>query len=183
MSNRLSEDDYHELAKKKRWKWLGPSVPNTETKTGWQCDKGHKFDSTYQNVKVMKRCPVCWGRKKLTEEDYIKFADENGIVFKGPLPKNTTEKTNWGCDKGHTWQRSFRDAKKTSRCPFCTGRRKVKKKPEAKKPKPKTVIVNGVTFKRVPLESPERLRWFMVRHKERKLAKQAKEDVKRDFVE
>ena len=42
--------DYHALAEERGFRWLGPEVPNVRIKTGWRCDEGHDWESTYNSI-------------------------------------------------------------------------------------------------------------------------------------
>jgi very-short-patch-repair endonuclease len=53
-------DDYHALAEERGYRWLGPEVPNVRTKTNWECEKGHRWEAVYANVKhAGSGCPIC----------------------------------------------------------------------------------------------------------------------------
>jgi hypothetical protein len=111
--------DYHDLAKERGYKWIGPEVPNIRTKTGWQCQKGHQWQAIYNNIRKSKRCPICFGRKKKTKDDYTILAQKRGFVYLGPDPKNTSTPYPWRCKVGHEWKAAYRDINKGSGCRKC----------------------------------------------------------------
>jgi hypothetical protein len=49
--------DYHALAEKRDFRWLGPEVPNAATKTGWECHQGHRWETTYSSIQQGTGCP------------------------------------------------------------------------------------------------------------------------------
>ena len=51
--------DYHTLAEERGFRWLGPVVPNTSTKTSWECEQGHRWEARYGDIQQGGGCPVC----------------------------------------------------------------------------------------------------------------------------
>lgn len=64
MGRRRTPDDYHALAKERGFVWLGPEVPNIRTKTGWQCEQGHRWQARYDDVRRVTGCPYCAGNAR-----------------------------------------------------------------------------------------------------------------------
>lgn len=58
-SHRFGQSQYHRLAKKRGFKWEGPEVKNTWTKTFWTCKNKHTFEATYNFVQADKGCATC----------------------------------------------------------------------------------------------------------------------------
>lgn len=56
-------EDYHALAETRGFLWLGPEVPNSETKTFWRCEKGHEWETTYYSISIGSGCHVCQDRE------------------------------------------------------------------------------------------------------------------------
>jgi hypothetical protein len=54
-----------------------------------------------------------------TPADYNALAAERGFVWLGPEPENAGTKTNWVCDKGHTWAAAYSTIKIGHGCPSC----------------------------------------------------------------
>jgi very-short-patch-repair endonuclease len=52
-------EDYHALAAERGFQWLGPEVPNTQTKTWWECERGHRWEAVYASIRAGTGCPVC----------------------------------------------------------------------------------------------------------------------------
>lgn len=59
------------------------------------------------------------GRKRKLESDYISLACERGLIWLGPLPQKTIDKSLWQCPTGHTWQAAYHSLRKGTSCPHC----------------------------------------------------------------
>ena len=114
--------DYHSLAKKCNYKWLGPFPANTRTKTKWQCEKGHVWTSTYNRIQQGCRCSYCTNRRPKTPEDYYKLAQKCDFEWLGPFPAGTGFLTWWKCEEGHNWRARYDSIKQGQGCPHCSGR-------------------------------------------------------------
>jgi len=113
--------DYHELAKRRGFRWLGPEVPNNRTKTIWQCEKGHKWESRFTNIDRGQGCPRCAGKVSKKPEDYYSLAKEKGLLWLGPEVSNNQIKTKWKCRNGHSLEASYNKMKISKVCPLCYG--------------------------------------------------------------
>jgi hypothetical protein len=51
--------DYHLLAKKRNFQWLGPPVASTITFTRWKCELGHEWEACYREILRGDNCPYC----------------------------------------------------------------------------------------------------------------------------
>lgn len=51
--------EYVEIAKKLGYFWIGPVVPNAQTPTSWQCQRGHVWQARYNNLQSGTGCPQC----------------------------------------------------------------------------------------------------------------------------
>lgn len=121
--------DYEALAEKRGFRWLGPTVPKTDTKTNWQCPHGHQWPTTYGKIRAGRGCPHCSNHVPKTAEDYHQLAKERGFLWLGPLPQNTHMKTWWQCQPGrlgHRWPARYQSIQQGTGCPVCAG----KKEPE-----------------------------------------------------
>ena len=122
MPNRAkTAEDYRALAKQRDCKWLGPEVPNTRTKTYWQCPKGHEWPANYSNICNGSGCPECAGLKPKTAKDYLAVAKARGFEWRGPEVPNARTKTYWQCPKGHEWPAFYNSISQGSGCPECAG--------------------------------------------------------------
>jgi len=118
--------DYHTLAERRGFQWLGPEVPNVRTKTGWECGQGHQWEAVYSNIRRGSGCPVCarkvrtYKRRK-TPDDYHALAERRGFRWLGPEAFNVHARTIWECDQGHRWETAYSTVQRGSGCPFCAG--------------------------------------------------------------
>ena len=58
---RRSEQDYHEVATARGFKWVGERPRNNKIPTAWQCSKGHVWEASFNNVQRGSGCPQCLG--------------------------------------------------------------------------------------------------------------------------
>lgn len=119
--HRKTPADYHALAKRRGFKWLGPEATSVDTKTWWLCSNSHKWHTRYKHIRKGVNCPRCSGRIPKTPEDYHALAKQHQIEWVGPLPQSVMHKTEWQCNKGHKWQARHTDIRKPSGCPTCKG--------------------------------------------------------------
>lgn len=112
---RYNPDAYHVLAEQLGYKWLGPEVPNSVTKTSWECSAGHVWQSAYNWIQQGRGCPHCnklYPPTKISIEDYHTLATRRSISWIGEtLPEYTTVKTLWKCAFGHIIEESYQRVK------------------------------------------------------------------------
>jgi len=121
MSRRIRPDEYFALATRRGFKWLGPEVSTVNTKTTWQCLKGHQWEAVYCHVNQGTGCPHCAGNRRKTDEDYHALATRHGFKWLGPSVPNTATGTIWQCDKGHQWKARYSNINTGYGCPHCAG--------------------------------------------------------------
>ncbi len=121
MPARKLPKDYHELAESKGIKWLGPEVPNTHTKTKWQCAQGHEWRAPYNRINQKHGCPFCVGKAPKVPADYHALARKKNFQWIGPMVPKVTIKTRWLCERGHVFASDHHSIKKGSGCSFCAG--------------------------------------------------------------
>jgi hypothetical protein len=126
---RKTPADYHALAIKRGFRWLGPAVRTIATKTGWECAQGHHWMATYHGIRQGNGCPFCANRIPQTPCDYHALAKERGFRWLGPEVRTTTTKTTWQCGQGHRWEAHYRAIRNGKGCPFCYEER-TRKKPD-----------------------------------------------------
>jgi hypothetical protein len=123
-SRRKTPADYHAIAKAHGLKWLGPEVRNSETKTTWQCARGHRWQTNYQSIQRGHGCHVCSGLQRKTPEDYRQIAAQHGLRWLGPEVSNTDTKTRWRCSLGHEWMARYSNLQQGRGCPICRKKQK-----------------------------------------------------------
>jgi len=119
---RKQQADYHALAAKRGFKWLGPEAPNIQTKTKWECAQGHQWEARYGSIYTGCGCPYCANRVPKTTDDYCALATERGFKWLGPEVLDTRTKTWWECSRGHRWQSNYSDIYSGRGCPYCANR-------------------------------------------------------------
>ncbi len=119
---RKTPADYRALAIARGFRWLGPAVSNTRTKTSWKCSLEHQWEAHYNSLQQGHGCPVCAGSARKTPADYQDLAKERGFRWLGPDVPNTRTKTWWGCPRGHEWEAGYRTLQSGHGCPICARR-------------------------------------------------------------
>ena len=118
---RKKPEDYYALAEERGFRWLGPEVPNTKTKTVWECEQGHCWEANYSNIQQGRGCPYCSNKVPLSPLDYHTLAQERGFRWLGPEVSNNATKTVWECEDGHQWEAAYGNVQQGKGCPFCAG--------------------------------------------------------------
>jgi hypothetical protein len=107
MPRRKTPADYHALAEKRGFRWLGPEVPNIQTKTRWEYEEGHQWEAIYSSIQRGTGCPFCAGSLPKTLEDYRALAEERGFRSPGRVlhapPRNVVLR---GCAQSRQKNRS-----------------------------------------------------------------------------
>src|SRR5574341_470816 len=121
---RKSSSEYHQLAEKRGFKWIGDKLPkNGRIKTLWQCKEQHQWLMRYNNIYSGQGCPFCSKSIRLMVKDYYDLANQRNFLWLDKeLPTNGHVKTRWQCSDGHQWNACYNSIKMGSGCPFCAGR-------------------------------------------------------------
>lgn len=122
--------DYHALAVKQGFIWLGPLVKSIHASTGWRCSQGHEWNCEYNSINSANTgCPVCAGNLPKTANDYRALATSRGFEWLGPMSQSVHIATSWRCSSGHTWQAAYSNLSDGgTSCPYCANH--VKKTPD-----------------------------------------------------
>jgi very-short-patch-repair endonuclease len=120
--------DYHVLAEQHGFRWLGPEVFLTSSKTIWECRHGHKWEARYNDILQGYGCPFCSGKAPKVSADYHALAEKLDLHWLGPEVPNVRTQTTWECRHGHKWEARYNDIQQGHGCPFCVG--KARKTPE-----------------------------------------------------
>jgi very-short-patch-repair endonuclease len=119
---------YRALARSHHLRWIGPVVPNANTKTEWECSRGrHRWWATYNKIKQARGCPTCAVDRRAdsirhTPDAYHDLARKRGFRWLGPPVRRVAEPTGWCCSRGHTWQTTYNAVQQGSGCPVCNDR-------------------------------------------------------------
>lgn len=116
--------DYYALANEHEVEWLGPKVKRARIHTWWQCQRGHKWQTTYVSIRSGSGCPIC-GQERRVEYlrkkpvDYHAVAKRRGFEWLGPEVPNVATKTWWRCSGGHEWETTYAVIRQGHGCPIC----------------------------------------------------------------
>jgi hypothetical protein len=122
MAIKKTPNDYHILAKKHNFEWLGTEVINTKTYTEWKCSRGHRRRARYSDIQGGRGCLDCSNSAPKTIEDYHNLITERGFKWVGKeFPKNSEIKTLWKCPEGHMWEATYQNVRGGTGCPHCAG--------------------------------------------------------------
>ena len=108
-------------AKEKGGLLLSTEYVNRRGKLLWQCEFGHKWESSACIAHDGAWCPQCSGNKKLTLNDLQKVArDRKGKLLSNRYV-NIDSMYKWQCSQGHEWESNGDSVKnKGSWCPKCS---------------------------------------------------------------
>lgn len=98
--------------------YLGPTV-----KHGFECDNGHKWFASPNNVLHKTGCPRCNGGTAYSEDqlsDIKKSMELRGITFSEY--KNSSTPVEFSCQFHHKWKTKFQSVKDGTGCPYCSTR-------------------------------------------------------------
>jgi len=102
MGKKLSIEEMQKLAELKDGKCLSKKYINTTTKLKWECQKGHRWEATPNNIQSGSWCPECAiERKRNTVEEMWKIGEERKGKCLSDKYINNKTKLKWECQKGH----------------------------------------------------------------------------------
>ncbi|MFX1297544.1 MAG: hypothetical protein ACFFD2_22165, partial [Promethearchaeota archaeon] len=117
------------LAEARGGKLLSKKYINALTKLEWQCENGHTWWATPNNIKNDSKgrgglkgnwCPECVQRKKYTLDDIKAFAKSKGGECLSTIYERSQGKLKWRCENNHDFEASFFNVKvNNSWCPEC----------------------------------------------------------------
>ena len=122
MVKKKTNSSYQDIANKYGITWLGKVPSNTKAKTGWQCKKGHFYQSSYSAVSIGKGgCLECSGLAPKTSEDYGELAINFGLIWLcAEAPANTRVKIKWQCSNNHVFSSTYNNIQSGHGCPSCS---------------------------------------------------------------
>ncbi len=115
---------FHELAKRRGFKWLGTVAVNTRTRTAWECPNNHRWPATYGSILGGSGCPACSGNLPKTIADFRNLAETRGFLWLGPVVPNIKTETEWQCPKGHRWPAAYNTIQQGNGCAACSGQKR-----------------------------------------------------------
>ena len=120
---KLSIDDAHRIAADRSGKMLSSEYLNASCKLLWQCEHGHQWQASMNNIKNKSSwCSHChWGRRKLSIDDaHRAAANRDGNMLSSEYV-NVGSKLLSQCVHGHQWKTSLNNVKnRNTWCPRCS---------------------------------------------------------------
>jgi hypothetical protein len=112
--------DAQNLAEKRGFIFLSTEFYNTKTKYTWECNAGHYWQATYNDIDQNRGCRKCaFQSKKRSIENAHDIAQKRGLTFLSTEFDGVNNKYLWGCNQGHKWLASYSCIKRGSGCPDC----------------------------------------------------------------
>ena len=112
-------EDMQRLAEARGGKCLSTEYVGCKEKLKFQCEFGHVWWISADNVVQEKWCPYCAGKYQ-TIKDMQRIATErSGICLSGEYINSST-KLQWMCSQGHVWEATPSHIKNGEWCPHCS---------------------------------------------------------------
>jgi len=123
-SVRKTRKDYDQLAHSRGFIFFPPIPKTVMRNANWICDQGHPMTVPYNSIRSGSGCMECARKKsadrqRYSECHYRKLAGERGFVWQGPVVDNTWIKTNWTCEKDHTFEATYNFIQAGKGCGDC----------------------------------------------------------------
>ncbi len=108
------------IAASRRGKCLSDTYINGSLKLEWECEYGHRWKASSENVLNRKSwCPHCVGTARLSIDLMHKTAKAKGGKCLSKKYINTTTPLKWQCSKGHMWTTPASNIRDGTWCPKC----------------------------------------------------------------
>lgn len=126
--SRRRPEDYHALAARRGFRWIGQYPASANSQTEWECPNGHRCTKSYSKLAAGSGCPICarerhrerCARERHTDASYRRAAADAGLEWLGPLPENAHTKTRWRCTHcSRLWVESIHKLLQGRGCPRC----------------------------------------------------------------
>jgi len=116
-------------------KWLKPTMvtPASRKKVWWKCDKDHEWQAVIGNRKTGAGCPYCSHKRASSEYNLVTVNPDiarqwhptkNRDLTPDKVTPGSKKKVWWKCDNGHEWQAKVYNRSRSSKCPYCAGRKR-----------------------------------------------------------
>jgi hypothetical protein len=114
------------IEKENGYKLISKEYKNCKITIQIQCDKGHKYDSTFDNFKVGHRCPICnkGSNRKYNISIAKQIFKENNCELLEDVYINTDTSMKYRCQCGNTSKIMLKDFIDGHRCSYCSEDRK-----------------------------------------------------------
>ena len=106
-NTRLGLKHAKKLALNKGGECLSSEYKNTGEPLKWQCESGHVWEASMDNIKYGNTwCPYCSGKHNWSIEKLHNYAIEKGGKCLAVEYVRQTDAVEWECKDGHRWKRS-----------------------------------------------------------------------------
>lgn len=105
-----------DYAKRKGGQLVSASYRSGNDLLEWECARGHRWKAKWNNIRMGKWCPYCWG-DRLDELRGI-AAERGGRLISDEYAGMSTP-LEWECSKGHRWWAKPNNIKNGTWCPHC----------------------------------------------------------------
>jgi len=121
-SKRSNIKEMRKIAAQRGGKCISKKYVNNITKLTWECEKGHRWDTTPNSIKSGKWCYFCAHNAPIGLEEAHKIAEENNGKCLSAKYVNARTPMLWECSDGHQWKASIDSVKnKGTWCLICSG--------------------------------------------------------------
>jgi hypothetical protein len=118
-------DDMRDAAAARGGKCLSDEYVNRGALLSWECERGHRWESGYNNIAAGCWCPTC-GRQSVADQlkgytidDMRDIAASRGGRCLSDEYVNASALLSWECGSGHRWKARYRNIANGSWCPTC----------------------------------------------------------------
>jgi hypothetical protein len=118
---RLTLNDMLAIARERKGKCLSRRYVNNRTNLSWECQHGHRWKASPQNIRAGKWCPSCAGNLSLTMRGMQSLARQRGGRCLSRVYINNQTKLRWRCVEGHTWWAIPNSIQRGTWCRVCAG--------------------------------------------------------------
>ena len=122
---KLTIDLCRNVALSRAGKCLSDEYVDTKTNMEWECNLGHTWYASFNNVKVGTWCPYCAGKYNVdigVVESIVK--SKSGTIIGGSV-KNSRDRLRIKCENDHIWDIAYFNLKNGRWCPVCAGKSKL----------------------------------------------------------
>ncbi|MBI2608299.1 MAG: zinc-ribbon domain-containing protein [Deltaproteobacteria bacterium] len=110
------------IAKAKKGMCLSHHYHGARRKLLFECQKGHHWYATPNNIRTGQWCRKCTKYVKKTLDDAKEMAQKKKGYLLSKKYENVHAKLLWKCKKGHKWKATLANVSRGKWCPYCAGR-------------------------------------------------------------
>ena len=121
---KLSYNEIRKYIESFNYKWLSGEYKDNKSKLNIQCPEEHIYKASYNSFHRGRRCPKCFGTHKKSNEEVKSYIESFNYKLLSTEYKNSKEKLELQCPKGHIYFASYDDFQQEHRCPECANKMK-----------------------------------------------------------